>query len=106
MKHAHATTATARKAHDVDDEGKRANLVRLKRIEGQVRCIQKMVEEDRYCVDILAQVNAVDAALRAVSRELVKNHLRHCATHALAHGPQEQQDAFIDELVDVLVRAR
>jgi CsoR family transcriptional regulator, copper-sensing transcriptional repressor len=95
----------ARKAHKVDDDGKRQNLVRLKRIEGQVRGIQRMVEEERYCVDILAQVSAVEQALRAVSRELVKNHLRHCAAQAL-RGPEGEQAHFIDELVDVLVKQR
>jgi CsoR family transcriptional regulator, copper-sensing transcriptional repressor len=87
----------------VDESGKKQNLLRLKRIEGQVRGIQKMVEDERYCVDILGQINAVDQALRGVSRELVKNHLRHCAKNALAGS---EPDAFIDELVDVLVRHR
>jgi DNA-binding FrmR family transcriptional regulator len=97
------TANGARKAHKVDDEGKQKNLVRLRRIEGQVRGLQKMIEEERYCVDILAQINAVDQALRAVSRELVKNHLRHCAAHALK-GSEDEQTEVIDELVDVLVR--
>jgi DNA-binding FrmR family transcriptional regulator len=95
----------ARKAVHVDDEGKKANLVRLKRIEGQVRGIQRMVEEERYCVDVLAQINAVEQALRAVSKELVKNHLRHCAAKAL-RGSEDEQTAVIDELVDVLVKQK
>lgn len=94
-----------RKAHKVDEDGKRRNLARLKRIEGQVRGIQRMVEEERICVDILAQINAVEQALRGVSRELVRNHLRHCATKAL-RGNDAEQGQFIDELVDVLVRQR
>ncbi len=99
------TDGKPRKAHGVDDDIKRRNLLRLKRIEGQVRGIQKMVDDDRYCVDILAQIDAVDQALRGVSRELVKNHLRHCATHAL-QGPDAERDAFIEELVSALVRHR
>ena len=95
-----------RKAHKVDAAGKHANLVRLKRIEGQVRGIHRMVDEERYCVDILAQLNAVDRALRSVSRELVKNHLRHCAARALSgESGDEEQGAFVDELVDVLSRS-
>jgi DNA-binding FrmR family transcriptional regulator len=91
-----------RKAHAVDPESKRKNLTRLRRIEGQVRGIAKMVEDDRYCVDVLDQVAAVEKALRAVSAELVKNHLRHCVKHALeGHG---DGDAVIDELVTVLTR--
>jgi DNA-binding FrmR family transcriptional regulator len=91
-----------RKAHGVTPEAKQKNLARLRRIEGQVRGIARMVEDDRYCVDILDQVAAVEKALRAVSAELVKNHLRHCVKHALAgHG---DGDAVIDELVTVLTR--
>jgi DNA-binding FrmR family transcriptional regulator len=91
-----------RKAHGVDPDARAKNLTRLRRIEGQVRGIARMVEEDRYCVDILDQVAAVEKALRAVSAELVKNHLRHCVKHALSgHG---DADATLDELVQVLTR--
>jgi DNA-binding FrmR family transcriptional regulator len=91
-----------RKAHGVDPDARARNLNRLKRIEGQVRGIAKMVEEDRYCVDVLDQVAAVEKALRAVSAELVKNHLRHCVRHALdGHGNPE---TVIEELADVLTR--
>ncbi|HUQ04290.1 MAG TPA: metal-sensitive transcriptional regulator [Kofleriaceae bacterium] len=91
-----------RKAHGVDPDAKTRNLNRLRRIEGQVRGIAKMVEDDRYCIDILDQVAAVEKALRAVSAELVKNHLRHCVRHALdGHG---SADAVIEELSDVLTR--
>ena len=83
-------------------ETKKKNLTRLRRIEGQVRGIAKMIDEDRYCIEILDQVAAVEKALRAVSGELVKNHLQHCVKHALAgHG---DGDKVIDELVTVLTR--
>ena len=91
-----------RKAHGVDPDARARNLNRLRRIEGQVRGIAKMVEEDRYCVDVLDHVAAVEKALRAVSAELVKNHLRHCVRHAL-DGPGNPE-AVIEELADVLTR--
>src|SRR5919202_6372239 len=71
-----------RKAVAVDPEIKARNLTRLRRIEGQVRGLQRMVEEDRYCPDIMTQISSVQEALRAVGRELMRNHLRHCATEA------------------------
>ena len=70
----------ARKAVGVDADGKERNLKRLRRIEGQVRGIQKMVDEERYCADVLTQISSVHEALRAVARELMRNHLKHCAT--------------------------
>jgi CsoR family transcriptional regulator, copper-sensing transcriptional repressor len=90
--HRHATA--------VDDEIKVSNLKRLRRIEGQVRGLQKMVEEDRYCPDILMQVASVHEALKGVSRELVRNHLTHCARRAMK-GSESQAQAAIDELIAV-----
>src|ERR1700745_2421719 len=72
-----------RKAVGVDPEIKPSNLRRLSRIEGQVRGIQRMVEEDRYCADILMQVTSAQEALRAVARALMRNHLSHGAAHAI-----------------------
>ena len=92
-----------RKAVAVDPDVKAANLKRLRRIEGQVRGVQNMVEHDRYCADILGQLAAVHKALRAVGRELVRNHLRHCATRAIRAGEQEAE-AMYDELVDLMYR--
>ena len=69
----------SRKALAVDPEIKSSNLKRLRRIEGQVRGLQRLVEEDRYCADILVQISSVQEALRSVGRALMKNHLRHCA---------------------------
>jgi DNA-binding FrmR family transcriptional regulator len=97
-----ATHADAgRHAVAVDPDIKARNVTRLRRIEGQVRGLQKMVEEDRYCADILTQVSSVLEALRAVSRELMRNHLRHCAATAIRHGGAEA-DAMYDELVDLM----
>src|SRR5213595_954115 len=89
-----------RKATGVDPEIKTSNLTRLRRIEGQIRGLQKMVEEDRYCPDVLTQVASVQEALKGVSRELVRNHLTHCARRALK-GTDAQASEAIDELVAV-----
>lgn len=80
---------------------KARNLTRLRRIEGQVRGIQKMVGDDRYCADILTQISSVHEALRAVARELMRNHLKHCATTAIRAGDTEAE-AMYDELVDLM----
>ena len=90
-----------RKAAAVDPEIKDSNLKRLRRIEGQIRGLQKMVEEDRYCPDILVQVSSVQEALRSVGRELMRNHLKHCATAAIAAGA-DKADAMYDELLELM----
>ena|SRR3954452_24539371 len=90
-----------RKAKPNDAEIKARNLIRLRRIEGQVRGLQKMVDGDRYCADILTQISSVQEALRGVSRELMRNHLKHCATGAIRTGGQEA-DQMYDELVDLM----
>jgi DNA-binding FrmR family transcriptional regulator len=95
--------ADGRKAAGVDPQIKAANLKRLRRVEGQVRGIQRMVEEDRYCADVLTQLAAVQEALRAVGRELLRNHLRHCAADALRSGGQEAR-AMTDELIDLMYK--
>jgi DNA-binding FrmR family transcriptional regulator len=91
----------SRKALGVDPEVKSRNLTRLRRIEGQVRGLQKMVDEDRYCADILTQISSVQEALRGVGRELMRNHLKHCATGAIRTGG-EQAERMYDELVDLM----
>ena len=96
--------ADARHAHGVDPEIKESNRKRLRRIEGQIRGIQRMVEEDRYCPDILTQIQAVQSALSAVGRQLVRNHLRHCVTAAVHEGGDAAEQAF-DEIVDLFRRA-
>lgn len=92
-----------RKAVAVDSEAKARNLTRLRRIEGQVRGLQKMIEDDRYCADVLGQVCAVQEALRAVGRELMRNHLRHCATKAIREGGTAA-DGMYDELIEMMYR--
>lgn len=96
-----AEVDAGRKAVGVDATIRARNLVRLRRIEGQVRGLQKMVESDRYCADILTQITSVHEALRGVSRELLRNHLKHCATSAIRAGDAEA-DAMYDELVDLM----
>ena len=89
----------------VDREVKRAVLTRLRRIEGQVRGLQKMVEEERYCADVLMQVSSVQEALRGVGRSLLQNHLKHCATQAIRSGDPTQADAMYEELMDLMSRS-
>ena len=96
--------ANARKAVHVDPDAKERNRKRLRRIEGQVRGLQKMVEEDRYCADILTQISSVHEALRAVGRELMRNHLKHCASDAIANGTPKEQEAMYDELVELMYK--
>ena len=93
-----------RKAVGVDAEVKTRNLKRLRRIEGQVRGLQKMVEEDRYCADIMTQISSVHEALRSVGRELMRNHMKHCATSAIRGGDDSAAEAMYDELVDLMYR--
>ncbi len=93
-----------RKAVAVDPQIRTSNLKRLRRIEGQVRGLQKMVESDRYCADILVQISSVQEALRAVGRALMRNHLRHCATQALRKGSQAQAEAMYEELLNLIYR--
>jgi CsoR family transcriptional regulator, copper-sensing transcriptional repressor len=94
-------SATSRKALAVDPDVKSRNLTRLRRIEGQLRGLQKMVEEDRYCADILTQISSVHEALRGVGRELMRNHLKHCATGAIRTGGVKA-DSMYDEIVDLM----
>ena len=93
-----------RKALGVDPEIKASNLRRLSRIEGQIRGIQRMGEEDRYCADILMQVTSAQEALRAVARSLMRNHLAHCASHAIRTGSDEEKQAMYDELLEMIYK--
>jgi len=81
------------------DEEKQAAVNRLKRIEGQVRGIQKMIEEDRYCVDILVQISAINAALKKVGFSIVERHTKHCVSSAVKAGTG---DEAIEELMEVM----
>ena len=79
---------------------------RLGRIEGQVRGISRMVEEDRYCIDILHQIQAVKAALSKAEDEILKNHASHCVAEAIASGDESEQQVKFSELVDLFARAK
>lgn len=92
-----------RKAVAVDPDVKDRNLKRLRRIEGQVRGLQKMVEADRYCADILTQISSVQEAMRSVGRELMRNHLKHCASTAIRSSEAEAESMY-DELVEMMYR--
>ena len=81
---------------------KQANRNRLRRIEGQIRGLQKMVEEERYCADIIVQIASAQEALRGVARNLMKNHLKHCAAKALASGKPKETAAMYDELLELI----
>lgn len=86
------------------DDNKSKLLNRLRRIEGQVRGVARMVEEDRYCIDILTQTQALRAALTKVETELLRNHVDHCVRTAFASGDAQDQQTKIEELVEVLQR--
>lgn len=79
-------------------------LSRLKRIEGQVRGIGRMVEDERYCIDIVTQIQAVRAALKKVEEEVLKDHVSHCVEHAIQSGDADEQREKIAELMQVLGR--
>lgn len=85
------------------DHDRARNLARLKRIEGQVRGIAQMVEDDRYCVDVLTQIAAIQSALRSVGKELLRHHLKHCVADAAKLGEEEFNNAS-DELIEMLYK--
>src|SRR3954454_4900349 len=93
--------AGSRKALTVAADVKSRTINRLRRIEGQVRGLQKMVDEDRYCADILTQISSVQETLRGVGKELMRNHLKHCATGAIKSGGSDA-DRMYDELVELM----
>jgi DNA-binding FrmR family transcriptional regulator len=84
---------------------KQACAKRLNRIEGQVRGIARMVEQDRYCIDIVTQISAVRAALRRLEEEVLRDHVAHCVEHAIASGNKAEQRRKIEELMGVVSRA-
>jgi len=91
-----------RKALAVDPDIKSSNLKRLRRIEGQVRGLQRLVTEDRYCADILVQISSVQEALRSVGRALMRNHLRHCASEAIRDVSPGRAEAMYEELLNLM----
>ena len=84
--------------------GKEALVKRLHRIEGQVRGIEKMVDEDRYCIDILTQVAAVNTALESLALSILDDHVKHCVAGAIASGDDEDAAVKIDELLAAVRR--
>jgi DNA-binding FrmR family transcriptional regulator len=86
-------------------DGKTATLKRLGRIEGQVRGLARMVEDERYCIDIVTQIGAVRAALRRVEEEILRDHVAHCVEHAISSGNKADQRRKVAELMDVMGRA-
>jgi CsoR family transcriptional regulator, copper-sensing transcriptional repressor len=88
----------------VDPEIKHSIGTRLRRIEGQVRGLQKMVEEERYCPDVLMQLSSVQEALRGVGRNLLYNHLKHCVTEVVQSTDRDHVDAVYEELMDLMYR--
>lgn len=77
-------------------------LARLRRIEGQVRGIARMIEDERYCIDVVTQVQAVKAALQKVETEVLKDHVQHCVEHAITSGDAKEQRQKVTELLQVL----
>jgi CsoR family transcriptional regulator, copper-sensing transcriptional repressor len=92
--------------HMMDEQQRKPVVERLKRIEGQVRGLQRMVESDRYCVEILAQTRSVVAALRAVEDLIMENHLQTCVVDAMKSGDPSQQREKVDEVMTVLSQFR
>jgi CsoR family transcriptional regulator, copper-sensing transcriptional repressor len=86
----------------MDDRLKKSQLARLGRIEGQVRGVARMIEEERYCIDVLTQIRAVRAALDKVEQETLGDHLKHCVAHAFHAGSEGDRQTKIDELLEVL----
>jgi len=89
----------------MQDKAKTAVSKRLGRIEGQVRGIARMVADDRYCIDIVTQIDAVRAALKRVEEEVLRDHVAHCVEHAISSGDKDEQRQKISELMEVLERS-
>ena len=81
-------------------------LNRLRRIEGQVRGVERMIDDDRYCIDVLTQLRAIRAALARVESEMLKAHLGHCIESAIVSGDQAEQRQKASELIELLEHAR
>ena len=86
----------------MQDDTKAAVQKRFNRIEGQVRGLSKMVEENRYCIDIVTQISAVRSALRRAEEEILRDHVAHCVEHAINTGDKQDQRTKITEIIDVL----
>jgi DNA-binding FrmR family transcriptional regulator len=86
------------------DTVKKAATARLARIEGQVRGVGRMIAEDRYCIDVMNQIEAVKAALKKLEDEILKDHIAHCVEHAIVSGDAKDQRQKVAELVEILGR--
>jgi DNA-binding FrmR family transcriptional regulator len=95
------TTPHPTHAIHVPEETRVALTKRLRRIEGQIRGLQKMVDEERYCADILVQIASAQEALRSVGKLLLQNHLTHCATTAIRSGDAAEAERVVSELVEL-----
>jgi CsoR family transcriptional regulator, copper-sensing transcriptional repressor len=98
-----ATTEDAATHHGYHDQ-KEALVKRLHRIEGQVRGIEKMVDEDRYCIDILTQIGAATTALESLGFQILDDHVKHCVAGALASGNKDEAQTKADELLEAVHR--
>lgn len=85
-----------------ESNNKEALIKRLKRIEGQVKGIQKMVDEDRYCVDILVQISAIRSAINKVGTIILENHVKGCVAESIKHDCEKQTEIMINELMDTI----
>jgi DNA-binding FrmR family transcriptional regulator len=90
---------------DTDDPPKKRTMTRLKRIAGQVEGLQRMIDEDRYCIDVLTQVAAVQAALGRVGQEVLERHLQTCVAKAMESGDVGERERVVQELMGVLQRS-
>jgi len=90
----------------MDAKLKKSQLARLSRIEGQVRGVARMIEQERYCIDVLTQIRAVRAALDKVEQETLSDHLQHCVAHAFHGGSERERQIKIEELIEVLDKRR
>lgn len=88
----------------MQDDQKAKVMKRLARIEGQVRGLQRMVDENRYCIDIVTQISAVRAALQRVEQEILTDHVAHCVEHAISSGDRHDQRRKVAELLEILNR--
>jgi DNA-binding FrmR family transcriptional regulator len=100
-----ARTGDSSQGSSVDPEIKHAISTRLRRIEGQVRGLQKMIEEERYCADVLVQLSSVQEALRGVGRGLLHNHLKHCISEAARTEDPAHAEEMYDEFMDLTYRS-
>jgi CsoR family transcriptional regulator, copper-sensing transcriptional repressor len=99
-----ARTGDGSTAGTVDPEAKRALGSRLRRIEGQVRGLYKMVEEERYCGEVLMQLSSVQEALRGVGRAMLLSHLKHCVAQAIRTGDTEETEAMYEQLMELMYK--